>query len=256
MSSVTALKILTEDALSNLEKRAVEFHGDGKGPDIYLDYVIGPQLLGSSSFQMQSKLKVTDAPKLSAMASSSQDWAASIAVFEWLGEIDLVAAQDRRLWTTLAFNEFRDYMSVRWSLSSEADWTGRVCGARTARWVLGSPTREKLARHGIARLWWAAYLTHDPDFRGDLSRKSGDEWAYLKLMFDKADRFLALSERQISSIRPVLFGMLDAIADDDSRKTEAFVRGFAKDVDLVAGYTELGLLDFPEAKALVCSLHI
>lgn len=72
-------------------------------------------------------------------------------------------ARDPRIWTRLAHMEFWPYMRLRWPV--EKHMSNRNSAARFVEsryFVEQSPSRA-LLRNGVARLWWTAQLSHDPD---------------------------------------------------------------------------------------------
>lgn len=157
-------------------------------------------------------------------------------VYEFLGPMTRTNGSDPRLWTYLAFASYRDYMEIRWPLDRES-WKQRV----KDRWLMSTSRRSAQVRHGIARLWWAAYLTHDPTASRPLSQKDNNPFAYTEVALAKEDAFLALFDREISSTPDLLFGALEI----SHSKPEAFVRRFAREIVREYGYREIGSLSRP-----------
>ena len=182
----------------------------------------------------------TPAPKLNYDRSSSrlgQDANNAKAVFQYLGPMSPVQASDRRLWTYLSLVTFSEYTKERWPLDV-ATWASRI----SDRWVMRNVTRGALVRNSIARLWWAASLTYDPTFRGKLSQKSNDPFAFLHTLFLREDAFLAIVDRDSGMSPDLLSAILDHLAEKSDDIREKYVRELMKEVVLSAGYMEFSAL--------------
>lgn len=162
----------------------------------------------------------------------------AIKIFEYLGDMKPVEASDYRLWTYLGCRAFFDYTSNRWALDDQS-WRGTA----ETRWIMRTGSRSQLVRHGIARLWWAAKLTHDPTMARPLSREEQDPYAYLRMALSKEDRFLALFDRDMGMVPELRFAILEHLGKDPAYLKEGYVRELMKEVVLVTGYRELAALD-------------
>lgn len=164
----------------------------------------------------------------------------AIKVFEYVGDMKPVEASDYRLWTYLGCTAFFDYTSHRWALDDQS-WRGTA----ETRWIMRTGSRTQLVRHAIARLWWAAKLTHDATMARPLAREDQDPYAYLRMALSKEDRFLALFDRDIGMVPELRFAILEHLGKDPAYLKEGYVRELMKEVVLVTGYRELAALDRP-----------
>lgn len=160
-------------------------------------------------------------------------------VFEALGAMDRANAADGRLWSHLAFTTFRPYMQKRWPLDPDKNWRGRV----EDRWLMPRATRQRLVRHGIARLWWIPNLTYDARLSNKLSAASEDPYAYSNWVFAYEDRVQAIFEREAGSAPQALIAAIDTMASVTTRNSGELVKDFMKEVTAASAYRHLDLLD-------------
>lgn len=121
--------------------------------------------------------------------ADSQEAINAESVYEHLGALQRVQAQDPRLWTHLAFVEYREYMEARWALEGDSlpkgnNWRNRV----KDRWLITSGSSGKLVLHGIARLWWVAHLTYDPQKTLPLAQQKDDGFVLTHVAFQREQR--------------------------------------------------------------------
>jgi len=168
-------------------------------------------------------------------------------VYEYLGALDRANASDRRLWTYLAFSTYREYMQERWPLDEVRNWKGRV----KDRWMMGSASRGRLIRHGVARLWWVSSLTYDPKTKYSLSRAAGDPFAYTREAFRNEDRLNALFDREAGAVPELVRSVLEHAAQGGARGTDNHLRALMKEITLVYGYRDISYLDPDGLRSLI-----
>ena len=169
------------------------------------------------------------------------------AVFEYIGVLDPSNASDPRLWTFLAFSTYRSYMEERWPLVAGANWKNRV----QDRWLLRVATRGRLVRHGIARLWWITNLTYDAKREYPLSKVDGDPYAYTRAVFGNEDRLLALFDREAGGSSSVVRAVLEHVGRDAAYGRGSHVRALMKELTLVMGFRDLGVLSESDLDELI-----
>lgn len=172
----------------------------------------------------------------------------AIKVFEYLGNLTPVQASDRRLWSYVSAVTFAEYTRNRWSLDGEPSWQNRAA----RRWLMPRGNRAELVRNSIARLWWAAKLTHDPDIRRPLSARDDDPYAYLKTAMATEDAFIAVFDRDTGMVPELRFALLDHFADVKKLRQD-YVRALLVEIVLVTGYRELSGLSDEEIREVVSS---
>jgi hypothetical protein len=170
------------------------------------------------------------------------------AVFDYVGALDPSNASDPRLWTFMAFSTYRAYMEERWPLATESkNWKNRAQN----RWLLRGRTRGRLVRHGIARLWWVTNLTYDPKCDYPLSEVDGDQYAYTRAVFRNEDRINALFDREAGAIPSVVRAVLEHAGKNDTYGRDNHVRAVMKELTLVMGFRDLGVLSAIDLDELI-----
>lgn len=173
-------------------------------------------------------------------------------LFEAVGQIDRVNAALPGLWTYMAFNTCRQYMTDRWPLDGVRNWKNRV----RQRWILpATPSRGRLIRHGIARLWWATELTYDGSLSHALSKDNGDPYAYTKWVFDVENRLLQLFDRSVGENSDVMWTVMDSMQHGDDAGSSDAIADVGRDVLLEMSTRQLGLLNQAELAAVIDSIR-
>lgn len=172
------------------------------------------------------------------ISGGKDDYRNAIAIYEAVGPIDRANAADPRLWTYLALNTCKDFMSNRWPLEVDG-WRNRL----RDRWLMPeTPTRSNLTRHGIARLWWLAELTYDGDLEHKLSRRQSDQYAYTKWMFENQDRIVAITERIFGANNAVRWSLMDSMADDNRTNKGGAIKTATKNLRLELSFRNFNVL--------------
>jgi len=185
---------------------------------------------------------VVDPPPQLLMADGDvpkHDGANAIRVHSWLRNIPPSTAMEERLWAYLAHVPFSAYMAVRWSVKNE--------GEVRRRYLFEGSSFGALARHGVARLWWAGYLTHDP--------KRADPYELTRVMFMRQDVQLALMDRAIGKCRAVRTAVLEFLRDHGEWFAEKSfgrrIQLLMKELNLLGGVVILDALPEQQVKQFV-----
>ena len=142
-------------------------------------------------------------------------------IFSWLRMLTPALAMEERLWAYLTHCAFPDYMYARWPAVSEK--------LVKRRYLFQSKSFDALARNGIARLWWAGYLTSD--------EKRTNPFELTETLFLRQDIQVSLLERSIGKCRNVRMCVLDFLRDNRSGLSE---EAFGKRIQVLL--RELNLL--------------
>lgn len=164
----------------------------------------------------------------------------SVSVHRYLGSIDRASAASAEFWTYTAFVTYRPYMEERWplhGLKNEDTWRNRV----RDRWLLVSPSRGKLIRHGVARLWWVADLTVDMEQRHPLS--TDNPYGYTHETFRNEDRIINIFDREVGAIPAVMRAVLERAAAGGRAAEDKPFRDLMRAITLIDGYREVSMLD-------------
>ncbi len=195
------LQYLTEDFLQTVRSVAASEHGTRYGqPEPWIRGVHG-----AVSGIRESQIEVVELPDLpcEAGAETDSDAANAIALYERLTMLTPVQASDERLWACLTHTNYWDYMAARWRTDRDSwDKTER-------RWFFKGSSMERLARNGIARLWWGAYATVVAD--------SPDPYRLTRVLFLNTEIQFGYMERLFGKNRCVLHSALDFTNRNASR---------------------------------------
>lgn len=158
-------------------------------------------------------------------------------------------ARDPRLWTKLAHVDCWAYMRRRWDVASKSDDAGLRQRYVLEHYFVRQNQSRMLLRHGIARLWWYGYLTHDPK-RQDAFELTGVLLSYL----DIAQQVL---ERNMGRAQSIRVGFLDFLRENwDELGSSAGlrrrrIRDLAKSLNLLGGVVLLDCLTTSDVRAIL-----
>lgn len=198
--------------------------------------------------------------EFSSQLDPHDDGESATIVLEAVGDIDRVHAADPRLWTFLALVTFRDYLLIRWPKTMGTEWKSTI----KERWLLNKPSRRKLIRHGVARLWWVATLTYDPECKRKLSSRNSNPHAYTHWAFTNQNRIQSIFERQLGSNSSVMWAIIEILVEKEEKVKSAgtentkisqsdLVKKLTKEVHLRAGYRYLEMLEESELLEVIDS---
>jgi hypothetical protein len=146
----------------------------------------------------ESQIEIVELPELISEpgARTEADAANAMALYERLRMLTPVQASDERLWSCLAHTTYWRYSRVRWQ-GGAADNFDSV----ETRWFFKGSSMERLARNGIARLWWGAYATVIPE--------APDPYRLTRVLFSNTDIQFHYMERLFGKNRCVLHAALE-----------------------------------------------
>ena len=153
-------------------------------------------------------------------------------LFSALRNLTPVQASDERFWACLTHTTYFSYVCKRWG--SEKDTV------ISSRWFLVGSGMERLARNGLARLWWAGYATFDENSKFELT----------DILFKVQDTQNALMERLYSKNFLVLRTFLKFLRTFDVRIQRLqgigygeWIKSAAKKLNLQGGVLGLDFLN-------------
>lgn len=176
--------------------------------------------------QLDLDLKEVDTFKTNAAG----DVDSSIKLFNALKHLDLVQANDKRLWVTLTHTLFYNYTRKRWGIDAES--SDDVIKDRFH--FEGAALRQR-NQNSVARLWWAARLTYDP------SRK--DPFELTRLLWEKQDFYQNLIDRRFSTYRGTLMGFLMFYSKNKHLDMKQDMRKLFKGLNALGGVRVLSLME-------------
>jgi hypothetical protein len=166
-----------------------------------------------------------------------------------LRQLTPLQARDPRLWTRMTHVEFWQYMRLRWPVERHMANQGRAIRFVESRYFVPQSQSRALLRNGIARLWWAAQLSHDPE------RENAYELtAVLLSMLDIAQQIL---ERGMGRANNVIKAFLEfllrnkvtLLTGGDANRSR--IRRLAKHLNMYGGVSLLDCLSQSEVMELL-----
>lgn len=212
-----------------------------------------PAYRGATAFEIDdrellpSSLEVPDQMPELAVPTAKFEKAASdvdnaIKVHQYLGSIKEIQARDPRLWAYVTHALFPTYCRERWPLPKDDK---KAIDSVLTHWFVDARGLAALRRNAIARLWWAAHLTHAP-WKSDEELTflaQDDEYAYTRALLANQDIFQGALERSFGSNQRMLIALLEVVRKDPkNRQTTPFSTAFAKEVNLLSRFRELSVL--------------
>lgn len=217
---------------------------------------VQPEELQPSTILPQGKTPTLDAPEDNPVASDIEN---AIALHGYYSGLDETQASDPRLWTYLSHVQFREYSLARWGYGGifkdlNQEDKSKAINYFLEHWFVGSNDRD-LRRHAIARLWWAAHLTHAPweaenEYFSDIEKD--DPYFYTRILFSTQDIYQQVLERAMGRSNRILISVLDYLATHtEFAGSREKVRTLMKELNLAYGSKKLIVLERPALKALI-----
>jgi hypothetical protein len=132
------------------------------------------------------------------------DFENAIILFEAYKTLTPLQASDIRFWTYLAHVDHYKYMCIRWPSVKKQKKDIDASKYIQDHWYISSPIQTNFLRHGIASLWWTAYLTYDE------TRK--DPYELTKILYTQLDfATRTLGTYAFARHKEAVFGVLEYI---------------------------------------------
>lgn len=131
-------------------------------------------------------------------------------------------ACDERLWISLCFGEFYDYMKYRWSVEKKTNFE--------KHWLFPHGQKRSLYFNGLSRLYWFAKITYDERLK--------DPYELTKFCFTDIDMVLQMTYRGYANSRTVRLAMLKALKsfiEDGGSYNRNILYGILKYVSFLGG---------------------
>jgi hypothetical protein len=201
---------------------------------------------GGKTYVFESAQVVDPPPVLitSESANPGNDAENAKRIFLWLEKLTPSLAMEERLWAGLSHSIFPAYMASRWPVE-EANTIRR-------RYLFEDKTFAALSRNGIARLWWAAYLTQD--------KRRTNLFELTEILFLRQDIHVSLLERALGKCSNVRTAVLDFFKENrDWLAEEAFgkrIQTILKELNLLGGVVVLDALSLEELREFLTKVGL
>lgn len=238
------LDVLEKEIGQNLEKY--------KNTDSWIEQYFASK--ETPNYYFDSGIEVADYQLI--IGESDTDFQNAKILFEaYKGKINPVQASDLRLWTYLAHAQHWDYMCKRWKIDvpdEEEEEGGSKKTARDkatdrvgSRYFFKASKGKAFVRHGIARLYWSAYLTYDED--------NENPYEYTEFFFSKQDIFTSITERSFARNKTLVLAALKELKNHSEMSREE-IRLFLAKLNQSGAITVLDFLDKNQAEQLCQSV--
>jgi hypothetical protein len=236
------LQVFRERFLQELQSRV---------PDNLSRYRRNKSFIASGELAKASiatKLDIDKVVLLEPDGEDLKDLENSIRMHKALPALTPLQARDPRLWVRLAHVELWQYMRRRWEVERYRDDAAKSNRFVINRYFVSQTQGRALIRHGIARLWWYAHLTHDPD--------RNNPYELTSALLATLDITQQLVERNYGRSRSVLGAFLDFLMQnpglmDSGGSSRALIRDLAKQLNLYGGVALLDCLTKSQITAIL-----
>ena len=230
------LYILRENFVDRLQRSVRENERYYRQNKPWLDDVAnGTSWFLKTAFEPTGKFELLDP-----VGDDLKDLENSIRLHKALAFLTPLQARDPRLWTRLVHVEFWTYMRKRWDIERFGSDAGKIDRFIISRYFVAQHQSRALLRNGIARLWWYARITVDPD------RKNPYELT--AILLNQLDITQQILERNLGRAPQVTTGFLEFLSghrkellgSGDGKRAQ--IRHLAKHLNLYGGTTLLDCL--------------
>ena len=212
----SALDTLTADIANNVSK----YNSNERWVDDYFEEK------GIGNYSFNTGIAVPDVDLI--VGDSSTDFENSKRIYEaFKGSINPIQASDLRLWAYLAHCTYWEYMRTRWAINIESEEDDEDTGSDKlvarigSRYFFKASKGKAFVRQGIARLYWAAYLTYD-------ETNAANPYEMTEYFLSKQDIFTVSTEHALARNKALLIGALKALKEHGELKRQEIRRFFVK----------------------------
>ncbi len=236
------LRFLKQKALNMLEKDIAENLTKYQAKEDWIDDYFKEK--NYPNYYFESDIEY-DEFELTNTGSESDFENAKIVYEALTGKINLVQASDLRLWAFFAHASQWNYMCHRWGIDQidpdeEDEQSGKKSPVEKAidrvgfRYFFKASKGKAFVRHGIARLYWSAYLTYDEN--------NSNPYEYTEFFFSKQDIFTSVTERSFARNKVLVLAALKELKKHPELSREE-IRLFLAKLNQSGAITVLDFLD-------------
>lgn len=173
----------------------------------------------------------------------------AIRLHKALRQLTPLQARDPRLWTRLAHMEFWPYMRLRWPAEKHLPNRDKAARYIVRHYFVAQSESRALLRNGIARLWWTAQLSHDPDRE--------NPYELTGVLLSTLDITQQIVERGMGRADNIIKGFLEFLLRNNEilltrgEKNRQRIRRLAKHLNMYGGIAVLDLLSQGEVMDLL-----
>ena len=203
-----------------------------------------------SAREMQTGVEISEPLYLDFPENGNlKDTVNAIRFHKALRHLTPLQARDPRMWTRMAHVDFWQYMRLRWRVEKHMSNENRAVRFIEAHYFVPQAQSRALLRNGIARLWWTAQLSHDPDRE--------NPYELTAVLLSTLDITQSILERNMGRANNIIKGFLGFLLQNSGtlltggNKNRARIRGLAKHLNMYGGVCVLDLLTQTEVISLL-----
>lgn len=170
------------------------------------------------------------------------------SLFEAYKDLSRTQATDARMWTYMSHVQYWDYMRVRWPSDPNKDKTD-LAKYILDHWYVNGISAKSISRHGIASLWWGAFVTYDGNRE--------DKYELTKELFSRQDYKRHLLERSTMRHIPLVHAILEHILENKDIFEDFWaerVRFLTRKIHFMSGYKVLSVMSKEDIKDILENL--
>lgn len=167
----------------------------------------------------------------------------AVKLFNCYRNLSRTQATDKRIWVFLAHTQYWKYMKTRWPLPEPAGKTKAVTHILDHWFMEGS---KAFSRHGIASLWWGAFITYDEE--------RNNPFELTEEFFSKQDYKRVILEENICFYKPLVHAILEYVAENKELFEKHWapkVRFLIRKLNFISGYKILSSLPKSTIKKII-----
>ncbi len=231
------LKIFSEDSLISIKTNTEHIYKNflKKGNAAIEEYIQGEGVLLETSFDLDDFDLDTSQTK-----SSLTDLENIKRVYKHVRFLSESQASDERMWASLCFGRYSEYMKYRWPAENANDMANH--------YLFNYSIQRSLFRNGISRLWWMGKITYD--------QNRTDPYELTQFVCTDTDYMESVFGRNFTKNPSVMRGMLSALLDAQKSgiKIDRFtVREISKYINILGGTYILDCLSYDDIYSKVAA---
>ena len=208
----------------------------------------GLNLIQNGSYQLDDNYFYyhNNQMKLETDGAGKYDFQNAKMIYELFDGLTASDANDARFWVRLTHDHCHEYVVKRWM-------GGKQKTEKTIieRFFFEGRAQSARVRNGIARLWWIAYLTVQPN------APESEKWKYTEAICESQDFITSILERTIGTYPNVRFGILEYYLENKKefeKSKSKKIQQILRDINNFGGVNLLPLLSKEKVKEIIKSL--
>lgn len=134
---------------------------------------------------------------------AADDFDNAVKFFKAYKSLSPIVAAQESFWAYLTHVEYFDYVKTRWQITDSTSVASIIDHFFVTSML-------KIARNGLARLWWPVFLTYD--------ETNNDPYHLTKIFFTNTEVVQEMSESQFFTCKPLTQGILEFFEEHEEIK--------------------------------------